>query len=53
MPWWAWLLLSWPVLATIAAFLLGALSAKARGRERTWVYEFDGVQSSVEHRRAS
>jgi hypothetical protein len=34
MPWWAWLLLIWAVLATAGGLLLGAVAARARARER-------------------
>jgi hypothetical protein len=34
MPWWAWLLLGWATVATVAAFWLGAAATIARGRER-------------------
>jgi hypothetical protein len=34
MPWWAWLLVVWAVLAAAAGLLLGAVAARARARER-------------------
>ena len=34
MPWWAWLLAIWGVVALAAAFWLGAAAAIARQRER-------------------
>jgi hypothetical protein len=34
MAWWAWLLLGWVVVATVAAFWLGAAAAIARRHER-------------------
>ena len=33
MAWWVWLLLGWLVLATVAAFWLGAAAAVVRRRE--------------------
>lgn len=34
MPWWAWLLLAWAVLATVGGLVLGAVAARSRARER-------------------
>ncbi len=32
--WWGWLLLAWVVIATVAAFWIGAVAAVLRRRER-------------------
>ncbi|NYJ06727.1 hypothetical protein [Petropleomorpha daqingensis] len=56
MPWWAWLLLIWAVLATAAGLLLGAVAARARARERAAraaAYESARPESSSEHRHVS
>jgi hypothetical protein len=56
MPWWAWLLLVWAVVATAAGLLLGAVAAKARARERAaraHVYEDGRTEPSPGRRRAS
>lgn len=34
MPWWAWMLAGWALLALVVALVLGAVAAKARLRER-------------------
>ena len=56
MPWWAWLLLVWAVLATVGGLLLGAVAAHARARERAaraHAYESEPVEPSPERRRAN
>jgi hypothetical protein len=56
MPWWAWLLLIWAVLATAGGLLLGAVAAKARARERAARasgYGSAQTEPSAGHRHAS
>ena len=56
MPWWAWLLVIWAVLATAAGLLLGAVAARARARERAaraQAYESARAEPSSGRRHAS
>jgi hypothetical protein len=56
MPWWAWLLVIWAVLATAVGLFLGAVAARARARERAaraHAYESARPESPPERRHAS
>ena len=48
MPWWAWLLVVWAVLAAAAGLLLGAVAARARARERAArAHAYDSARPDV------
>jgi hypothetical protein len=52
MPWWAWLLVVWAVLAAAAGLLLGAVAARARARERAArAHAYDSTQPAPPGRR--
>jgi hypothetical protein len=46
MAWWGWLL-GWLVLATVAAFWLGAAAAAARRREHGWRDAREGADAAA------
>jgi hypothetical protein len=55
MPWWAWLLLVWAVLATTGGFLLGGVAARGARERAARAHRYDSAlpEPSDQRRHAS